>query len=231
MSFVIELLRPFIRWLFWRKRRIIGVLAVLFLVIVVSVRVATGGSGHPGQPAGHPSPAGSAPAATGPPQATPAAASPPPSQSAAAPAVAAGTVNIYSWLPFTPHDLAAAAAVTARFGVDYDTFTYAETAAAYVGKMNGLITGSLAATLQAAYSEAGVAKVRTGQQQVSTGTAVINSLRAFGPSSITFIVTEHQRIASAHGTTTGSAQYAVTVNGSGGNWQVNDIELASAGNA
>jgi hypothetical protein len=228
--FVIELLGPFIRWMFWKKWRPPALLVAVVIVIVIIVRVVAGGSGHHAGPAGsHASPAGSTPASAGAAPAGSAAGSAAPSP--AAPAVAAGTVNIYSWLPFTQHDLAAAAAVTARFGVAYDTFTYTETAAAYVAKMNGLITGPLATTLQAAYAEPGVAKVRTGQRQVSTGTVVIDSLRAFGPSSITFIVTEHQRIVSAHGTTTGSTQYAVTVDNSGGRWQVNDAELASAGNA
>ena len=144
---------------------------------------------------------------------------------------AAGSVNIYSWLPFTQQGLADAASVTVKFAVDYNTFTYTETPAAYVAKMGGLITGSLAATLQASYSTPGVATLRTNQKQVSTGTAVINSLRAFGPSSLTFIVTTGQRLVSSRGTTNGSTQYAVTVTGSGTSWQVDDIELASAGNS
>jgi hypothetical protein len=229
--FLAELLRPFLRWLFWKKWRPLALLVVAILVIALVARLVAGGPGRQAQPTtGHPSPAStfSAPAAVT--TAAPATSSSPPT-AAPSPAAAGTTVNIYSWLPFTPQDLAAAAAVTARFSVDYDTFTYSESAAAYVGSMNGLITGSLATTLQAAYSEPGVAKLRTSQQQVSTGTAVINSLRAFGPSSITFIVTAGQRIASAHGTTTGSTQYAVTVTGSGTSWQVNDVELALAGNA
>jgi hypothetical protein len=155
---------------------------------------------------------------------------PAPTPTAAASA-AVGNVNIYSWLPFTQQDLTAAAAVTVRFSVDYDTFTYTESAAGYVGQMSGLITGELATTLRAAYQISGVAKLRTSQKQVSTGTAVINSLRAFGPSSITFIVTAGQRLVSASGITTGSTQYAVTVTGSGRSWQVSDIELESAGDA
>ena len=144
---------------------------------------------------------------------------------------AAGSVNIYSWLPFTQQGLADAAAVTMKFSVDYNTFTYTESPAAYVAKMGGLITGSLAATLQASYSTPGVATLRTNQKQVSTGTAVINSLRAFGPSSVTFILTTGQHLVSSKGTTNGSTQYAVTVTGSGSSWQVDDIELASAGNS
>jgi hypothetical protein len=228
--FFAELLRPVLRWLFWKKWRPWALLVVAILVIAFVARLVAGGPARQAQPAtSHPSPASTASAPTA---ATPAAQATSSSPPTAAPSpAAAGTVNIYSWLPFTQQALAAAAAVTARFSVDYDTFTYSESAAAYVGRMNGLITDSLATTLQAAYSEPGVAKLRTSQQQVSTGTAVINSLRAFGPSSITFIVTAGQRIASAHGTTTGSTQYAVTVTGSGASWQVNDVELASAGNA
>jgi hypothetical protein len=144
---------------------------------------------------------------------------------------AAGAVNIYSWLPFTQQDLATAAAVTVRFGVDYDTFTYTETPRAYVTRMNGLITAQLAAQLQSEYATPGVADLRTSQQQVSTGTAAITALRAFGPSSLTFVITAGQHLVSSHHTSTGSTQYAVTVVGSGRSWQVNDIELATAGNS
>ena len=143
----------------------------------------------------------------------------------------AGGVDIYAWLPFTQQDLAAAASVAARFSVDYNTFTYTESAAGYIGVMGGLITGQLATTLRAAYQTPGVAKLRTSQKQVSTGTAVISALRAFGGSSLTFIVTAGQRLATADGTSSGSTQYAVTVTGSGASWQVSDIELESAGNA
>ena len=155
---------------------------------------------------------------------------PAPAAPAASPA-APQAVNIYSWLPFSQQDLAAAASVTVRFSVDYDTFTYAESASGYVGRMAGLITGQLASTLRAAYQIPGVAKLRTSQKQVSTGTAVIDSLRAFGPSSMTFAVTAGQHLVSSHGTTSGSTQYAVTVTGTGGSWRVSDIELESSGNS
>ncbi len=172
--------------------------------------------------------AAASPTATAP---APAPSAPAPSTPAATTAPAAGgAVNIYSWLPFTQQALADAAAVTVKFCVDYNTYTYTENAAAYVAPMNGLVTGQLATSLQTSYSTPGVAKLRTSQKQVSTGTAVINSLRAFGPSSLTFIVNTGQRLVSSRGTTDGTEQYAVTVTGSGDSWQVNDIELANAGN-
>jgi 3-oxoacyl-ACP reductase-like protein len=177
------------------------------------------------QAASTPSPSASAPA-TAPTQA----------QSTTAPAVqasaaAAGGPDIYAWLPFTQQDLAAAASVAMRFSVDYNTYTYTESATDYVGAMGGLVTSQLAGTLRAVYQTPGVAKLRTSQKQVSTGTAAISSLRAFGPSSMTFIVTAGQRLATSNGTSNASTQYAVTVTGSGGSWQVSDIELESAGNS
>jgi hypothetical protein len=168
-----------------------------------------------------PSPASSAPAPEGSPGATP--------PSATASPAASGSVNIYSWLPFTQQGLADAAAVTVKFGADYNTYSYTENASRYVGTMKGLITGQLATTLQGLYSTPGVAQLRTSQKQVSTGTAVVDSLRTFGPSSLTFIVTATQHLVSSHGTTNGSTQYAITVTGSGTSWQVNDIELSTVG--
>jgi len=141
----------------------------------------------------------------------------------------AGSVDIYSWLPFTQQGLAAAAAVTQKFLVDYNTYSYTESAADYVARMNGLITAEEATTLKGLYATPGVAKIRTDQKQVSTGTASITALRTFGPSSLTFIATGTQHLTTAKGSSSGSAQYAVTVTGSGTSWQVSDIELSSVG--
>ena len=165
---------------------------------------------------------------------TPSAAGPASAPDQGAPAATAspaatGSVNIYSWLPFTQQGLAAAAAVTVKFVADYNTYSYNQSAADYVGTMSGLITGRLATTLRNVYSTPGVAKVRTDQKQVSTGTAVIDSLRSFGPSSLTFIVTGRQHLVTSGGTSNGSAQYAVTVTGSGTSWQADNIELSTVG--
>ena len=165
------------------------------------------------------------------PSATQSVPSPPasaPPTATTSPASASG-VDIYSWLPFTQQDLAAAAAVTEKFLVDYNTYSYTESAAAFVGRMNGLITTQLASTLRGLYAQPGVAKLRTDQRQVSTGTAVINSIRAFGASSLTFVATGTQHLTTTKGTSNGSAQYAITVTGSGTSWQVDNIELSSAG--
>lgn len=166
------------------------------------------------------------------PSATESVPSPPPASTGspvAATPSATGSVNIYSWLPFTQQGLTAAATVTQQFLADYDTYSYTESAKEYVGTMGGLITAQLATTLQGLYASPGVAKVRSDQRQVATATAAINSLRSFGSSSLTFIATATQHLATAKGSSNGSTQYAITVTGSGTTWQVNDIELASAG--
>ena len=170
------------------------------------------------QPSPTPSPSASVPS---PPTSVPPTVTPAPAS--------AGGVNIYSWLPFTQQGLAAAAAVTQKFLVDYNTYSYTESAADYVARMNGLITTEEATTLKGLYATPGVAKIRTDQKQVSTGTASITALRTFGPSSLTFIATGTQHLATAKGSSNGSAQYAVTVTGSGTSWQVSDIELSSVG--
>jgi hypothetical protein len=157
---------------------------------------------------------------------SPPASSPP--TATTSPASASG-VDIYSWLPFTQQDLAAAAAVTEKFLVDYNTYSYTESAADFVGRMNGLITTQLASTLRGLYAQPGVAKLRSDQRQVSTGTAVINSIRAFGASSLTFVATGTQHLTTTKSTSSGSAQYAITVTGSGNSWQVDNIELSSVG--
>jgi len=141
-----------------------------------------------------------------------------------------GSVNIYNWLPFTEKDLVIAARVTTQFCVDYDTYTFTESASSYIAKMNGLIVAELASTLEEGYQTPGTAALRTGQKQISSATAAISGLRAVLPQSLTFVVTISQHLVSNKGTSNASAQFAVTLTGSGTSWQVNDIEPASAGN-
>ena len=145
-------------------------------------------------------------------------------------------VNIYQLLPFSQADLTAAAGVVRRFSADYATYSYTESAGSYVARMRGLVTPSLAATLARGYATPGVAQARISQKQSGTGSGVITALRAFGASSLTFLVTLKQKTYSTSrtGKTTAhvaSGGYAVTAARSGSGWQVNDIQLASAGNS
>ena len=154
----------------------------------------------------------------------------------ASPAPSGRGVNIYQLVPFSQADLTEAAGVVRRFCTDYATYSYTESAGSYVGRMRGLVTSELAATLAQDYATPGVAQTRTQQKQTATGSGVITALRAFGASSLTFLVTLNQKTYSTpqSGKTTAhtaSGDYAITIARSGSGWQVNDIQLASAGNS
>lgn len=143
----------------------------------------------------------------------------------------AAAPDIYRWLPFTPAELGAAAARVREFGDAYGTFSYTEPAAAYVATLAPLTSGSLAAQIKAAYELPGVAAARTSARQVSAGRAVIQSLRAFGPDSLTFAVQITENMTTASGPRQQVSSFAITLTGGGPAWQVTDIELASAGNS
>jgi hypothetical protein len=213
------------------QQRLLFVVVVLVLaglgVYLISARTHNGTAATPPasvsatESAPTTSPASQAPAAQ--PATTPA------SAPASVPA-GNGRADIYQWLPFSQQDLTEAARTTVAFAADYETYSYTETAAAYAGKMASLVTGELAATLKNAYATPGVAAQRTAQRQVSTSSGGIASIRAFGPGSITFVVNIAQQLATTQGKSTKTTQYAVTVVSAAGGWQVNDIELAAAGN-
>jgi len=158
---------------------------------------------------------------------------PPSSLPAATPVSTAGGAEIYQWLPFTPADLSAAAQTTVTFAKDWATWSYTESAADYAAKLSPLVSPQELAVIKNGYTTAGVAQQRTADKQVSTGSGTIDSIRSFGtnPVSITFVVTINQQVTPAASATSASPkQYAVTVVSSGGAWQVNDLELAGAGN-
>jgi hypothetical protein len=205
-----------------RQRLLTFVVIVLVLAGLGAYLFVTGTAKH------HPSAASShppTPAASTPPASPPAT----PAQSSGSTA-ASSQVNIYNWLPFTRQQLAQAATVTQQFSAYYGTYSYNESTASYTSRLQQFAASQLVKVIQSGYTAPGVASLRNQQKQVSAGSAVIDSIRAFGTGSITFVVTVNQKITENHGTTQQSNQYAVTVANSGAGWQVNDIELASLGN-
>ena len=205
-----------------QRKAVFGLIVVALVGsgIYMFVPGARGGEGGHRPPAAAHSPA---PPATSPATPTP----------SAVPTAAATPSNpdIYQWLPFTQAQLGSAAAVVTQFCDAYGTWSYSQNASSYVATMRSMITSELADVIEQGYSVPGVASQRTKKKQVSAGSTVINSLRAFGPSSITFVATITEQITDTSGQSQVSGQYAVTVVGVGSSWQVNDIELASAGNS
>lgn len=205
----------------------------LFIVIVVVLGglgiflIGTGGQHGTASPApaasGPGIPAPAAPSGTGP------VTMPPPLGTTSQ----KGQADIYGWLPFSQADLTSAARATLAFADAYGTWSYTETPAAYIAKLNNLVTGQLANTLKASYATPQIVQQRTRQKQVSQGSAGIEQIRSFssGSRSITFLVNISQKLTSSGGASTTSTQYAVTCVPGPGNWEVNDIEYASAGNS
>ncbi|MDR2985806.1 MAG: hypothetical protein LBV34_13300 [Nocardiopsaceae bacterium] len=157
--------------------------------------------------------------------------SPVPSQSSVSP-VPSGQADpdIYQWLPFTKAALASAATATTEFATDYGTYSYTETTQAYLAPMRRLMSEQLGVVIGRAFQAPGLASSRSAAKQEATATDGILALRAFGPTSLTFVVAISQRITSNSGTRKQVTNYAVTLTGTGSSWQVNDIQLASAGN-
>ena len=142
-----------------------------------------------------------------------------------------GQPDIYQWLPFTQSGLAAAAAIVTRFGAAYGTYSYAQSASAYGASLRPVTSASLVEQIEAAYAAPGVASARSGAKQVTVGTATIDSISAFGPTSLTFYLQITQRVTTTTGTSEQSTRYSVTVTGGGTSWQVTDVELATVGNS
>lgn len=154
-----------------------------------------------------------------------------PSPSATGTAQPSGQPDIYQWLPFTQKGLAAAAATVTRFGDAYGSYSYAETATAYGASLRPVTSASLVDEIEAAYAAPGVASARGGAKQVAVGTATIDSISAFGPTSLTFYLEISQRITASTGTSQQNTRYSVTVTGGSASWQVTAVELATVGNS
>jgi hypothetical protein len=162
------------------------------------------------------------------------------SPSPAAPAGSTGRApDIYQWLPFTRSALASAAEVAVRFGDDYGTYSYNESTASYLAPLRSLATSQLVGLLGRAYATPGVVATRVSGKQSSAASTAILSLRAFGSTSLTFVVAITERTSiggggggkGGGGTSQQVVDYAVTLTGSGTAWQASDIEPAGAGNS
>jgi hypothetical protein len=212
---------------------VVFALAGLGVYVFTSAGHGTAGSGTAGHHAAGSGTGGAGGQGT-PPVSTPPAASPSASSSSS-PAGAAPTdtrnPDIYQWLPFTKAGLASAASVAVRFGAAYGTFSYTEKTPAYVASMRSLVTQQLSGQISAAYSAPGVASLRASRKQVSAGSARITSLRAFGPSSVTFIVAVTEQITATKNSGPLTTSYAVTLTGGDTSWQVSGLEYEGAGNS
>jgi hypothetical protein len=151
----------------------------------------------------------------------------------ATPVSTAGGAEIYSWLPFTADQLNQAVQTTSDFAVAYATWSYKESEAQYGAQLRDLVTPDELAILEGTYVTPGVAQPRAAGKQVSVSSGTIDRISTFGadPVSITFVVAIDQKVISTGPAVKQNNSYAVTVQLSGGSWQVSDIELQGLGNS
>lgn len=193
-----------------RQRKLLFA-GLVVLLAAAGVFLTIGGGGHGSSSAKHtgsPTPTPSAPQAapvTGPPVGTP----------------TPGAYDIYSMLPFTKKDFTTAADVARRFTIAYGTYRYDDAQNAYVDRVRGMVTPDLATQLQQGAAAPGVIAQRQQDQEVSTSTATLDSLRDMAKDQLIFLVTGKQHIVDKGGKSSDSSQqYAVTVTRSGGGWVV-----------
>jgi hypothetical protein len=193
-----------------RQRKLIFA-GLVVLLAAAGVFLTIGDGGHRHSAAKHAtSPTPSAP------QAAPVAGPP-----VSGPTPSPGTYDIYSMLPFTQKDFSTAADVARRFTIAYGTYRYDEAQGAYVDRMRGMVTPDLAAQLQQGAAAPGVIAQRQQDQEVSTATATLDSLRDIAKDQLIFLATGKQHITTKGGKSSDSSQqYAVTVTRSGGGWVV-----------
>lgn len=85
-------------------------------------------------------------------------------------------------------------------------------------------------TIQRAAADTATLTQRRRTQEISTGQARPEAIRALGPTSITFLLTVTDHTATVHASRQDVLHYALTLAHTGNRWQVYAIELATTGN-
>ncbi|MCG5216755.1 hypothetical protein [Streptosporangium sp. KLBMP 9127] len=137
--------------------------------------------------------------------------------------------DIYSFLPMSKEELAAAADVAQRFITSYGTYRFDEDPAVYTDRLSVFTTADLAAALGRAVASPGTVEQNTADALVSEGSAQVKEIREVDRSSVIFVVTGTQRVTAKSGPTERSEEYAVTLTQIGSDWRVHDLQPADAG--
>ncbi|WP_113700305.1 hypothetical protein [Nonomuraea lactucae] len=153
----------------------------------------------------------------------------PPARSTPLATASGAPFDIYSYLPMTKAQLAAAADLAERFTAAYGTFRFDEDPAAYADRVKAFATADLGNVLARTLTSPGTVERNRADEVVSTATARIKSIRSVEKTSVVFIVTGTQQIAAKSGGRQLAADYAVTVSQMGTDWRVFDLQPAGEG--
>jgi hypothetical protein len=148
----------------------------------------------------------------------------------ASPQPSAATVPLASLLPFPPTRLRAAARLAGQFTAAWDSWSWQQTPAAWLARLQPMAVASLDPALAHAAGDRGVLAQRAAARQTAHATVTALAIRDLTPGSVTVTATAAQVITSSSGTSRSTASWAVTLTPDGSGWLVWDIEPATAGN-
>jgi hypothetical protein len=140
-------------------------------------------------------------------------------------------VPLASLLPFSPARLQAAAGLAGRFTAAWDSWSWQQTPAAWLARLQPMAASGLYPALAQAAGDRGVLAQRAASRQVAVATVTALAIADLTPGSVTITATAAQVITSSSGTSRSSAAWAVTLTPAGSGWLVWDIEPAGAGNS
>ncbi|WP_433245204.1 hypothetical protein ACQPYK_43005 [Streptosporangium sp. CA-135522] len=137
--------------------------------------------------------------------------------------------DVYSYLPMTKQELAAAADYAQRFTAEYGTFSYEEDPAAYGDRLRGYTTAEFADVLLRTVTSPGSIEANRADEVVSVGTARVKEIRQIQKTSVVFLVSGTQKVTTKSGPKERTEDYAVTLIEVGADWRVHDLQPADDG--
>ncbi|MGJ6961170.1 hypothetical protein ACSDR0_04610 [Streptosporangium sp. G11] len=137
--------------------------------------------------------------------------------------------DVYSYLPMTKQELAAAADYAQRFTAEYGTFGYDEDPAVYGDRLKGYVTAEFLGTLLRTVASPGTVESNKADEIVSVGTARVKEIRQIDSASVVFVVVGTQNVTARSGVNEKTAEYAVTLIQVGADWRVHDLQPADSG--
>ncbi|MFI6508568.1 hypothetical protein ACIBCT_13265 [Streptosporangium sp. NPDC050855] len=201
-----------------------GVVFAVLVALLAAVGVyLTMGSDPGAGPGGRPDPAGATRGVAG-----------TEGQGDAEPARPAATASdapfdVYSYLPMTRQELAAAADYARRFTAEYGTFGHDEDPAVYGDRLKGYTTAEFSGVLLRTVTSPGTIEANKADEIVSVGTARVKEIRQIDSASVVFVVVGTQNVTAKSGSSRRTAEYAVTLIQAGAEWRVHDLQPADSG--
>ncbi|CAL9442793.1 hypothetical protein SUDANB121_02296 [Nocardiopsis dassonvillei] len=146
------------------------------------------------------------------------------------PTTAEADVDVLEWFPFPEEELRSAGATAKAFAEAYGTIDYTGSPEAYYDSMRVLATDEYADVLAESSRAGAFWEEMADAEAIARGRAEVESIRTFGDSSITFVVTAQSVTETANrGFDEELGEFAITVVQEGRTWRVFDFQPADAG--